>query len=162
MDGVQEGTWILADYLDVVLHVFTPERAALQARGPLVGRALDRGRRHRLTCPVFSLSLSKMTTNQKGAIAETAIAHAGDQAWRRGVSPVAGGGRYDLIFVLTKCSFGSVQVGCAAGNRARCPCASSWRNGDRFIHRPYTAADRWHRRLLSGPRSLLLRTNRTG
>jgi ribosome-associated protein len=22
---VQEGTWILADYLDVVLHVFTPE-----------------------------------------------------------------------------------------------------------------------------------------
>ena len=25
VDGVQEGTWILADYLDVVLHVFTPE-----------------------------------------------------------------------------------------------------------------------------------------
>ena len=24
-DGVQEGSWILADYLDVVLHVFTPE-----------------------------------------------------------------------------------------------------------------------------------------
>jgi ribosome-associated protein len=24
-DGTQEGTWILADYLDVVLHVFTPE-----------------------------------------------------------------------------------------------------------------------------------------
>ena len=24
-DGAQEGTWILADYLDVVLHVFTPE-----------------------------------------------------------------------------------------------------------------------------------------
>ena len=22
---MQEGTWILADYLDVVLHVFTPE-----------------------------------------------------------------------------------------------------------------------------------------
>jgi ribosome-associated protein len=27
-DGVQEGTWILADYLDVVLHVFTPEARA--------------------------------------------------------------------------------------------------------------------------------------
>ena len=25
VDGVQEGTWILGDYLDVVLHVFTPE-----------------------------------------------------------------------------------------------------------------------------------------
>jgi ribosome-associated protein len=25
VDGVGEGTWILADYLDVVLHVFTPE-----------------------------------------------------------------------------------------------------------------------------------------
>jgi ribosome-associated protein len=24
-DGTGEGTWILADYLDVVLHVFTPE-----------------------------------------------------------------------------------------------------------------------------------------
>ena len=24
-DGVQEGTWIVADYLDVVLHVFTPD-----------------------------------------------------------------------------------------------------------------------------------------
>ena len=25
VDGVQEATWIVADYLDVVLHVFTPE-----------------------------------------------------------------------------------------------------------------------------------------
>ena len=25
VDGVEQGTWILADYLDVVLHVFTPE-----------------------------------------------------------------------------------------------------------------------------------------
>jgi len=25
VDGVREGVWIVADYLDVVLHVFTPE-----------------------------------------------------------------------------------------------------------------------------------------
>ena len=25
VDGTREATWILADYLDVVLHVFTPE-----------------------------------------------------------------------------------------------------------------------------------------
>ncbi len=27
-DGTAEGTWIVADYLDVVLHVFTPEARA--------------------------------------------------------------------------------------------------------------------------------------
>jgi len=25
VDGVREGAWIIADYIDVVLHVFTPE-----------------------------------------------------------------------------------------------------------------------------------------
>jgi len=28
LDGVREGAWIVADYLDVVLHVFTPEARA--------------------------------------------------------------------------------------------------------------------------------------
>ena len=25
IDGEREGTWVIADYLDVVLHAFTPE-----------------------------------------------------------------------------------------------------------------------------------------
>ena len=28
VDGVREGNWIVADYLDVVLHVFTPDERA--------------------------------------------------------------------------------------------------------------------------------------
>jgi ribosome-associated protein len=28
VDGMREGAWIVADYLDVVLHVFTPEARA--------------------------------------------------------------------------------------------------------------------------------------
>jgi len=28
VDGVREGVWIIGDYLDVVLHVFTPEARA--------------------------------------------------------------------------------------------------------------------------------------
>ncbi len=28
VDGTREATWIIADYLDVVLHVFTPEARA--------------------------------------------------------------------------------------------------------------------------------------
>ena len=28
VDGAAQGTWIVADYLDVVLHVFTPEQRA--------------------------------------------------------------------------------------------------------------------------------------
>ncbi|MGH3010125.1 MAG: ribosome silencing factor [Gaiellaceae bacterium] len=28
VDGVREGAWIVADYLDIVLHVFTPEARA--------------------------------------------------------------------------------------------------------------------------------------
>ena len=28
LDGTREGAWIVADYLDVVLHVFTPDARA--------------------------------------------------------------------------------------------------------------------------------------
>ena len=43
--GVREGDWIVGDYTDVVLHIFTPEtRRLLQARGSLERRAVCRGR----------------------------------------------------------------------------------------------------------------------
>ena len=51
----------------------------------------------------------QLTTNQKGAIAETAIAHC---AVRLGVEvyrPVAEGGRFDLIFVFPDGTLGRVQ-----------------------------------------------------
>ena len=37
VDGEREGTWILADYLDVVLHVFTPEARAFYRLDDLWG-----------------------------------------------------------------------------------------------------------------------------
>ncbi len=37
VDGKQEGTWILADYLDVVLHVFTPDARAFYGLEDLWG-----------------------------------------------------------------------------------------------------------------------------
>ena len=43
--GAAEADWIVADYLDVVLHLFTPDtRRLLPARGALVGRSVRRGR----------------------------------------------------------------------------------------------------------------------
>jgi ribosome-associated protein len=36
-DGVQEGTWILGDFLDVVLHVFTPDARAFYRLDELWG-----------------------------------------------------------------------------------------------------------------------------
>ena len=37
VDGQEHGTWILADYLDVVLHVFTPEARSFYALEDLWG-----------------------------------------------------------------------------------------------------------------------------
>jgi hypothetical protein len=83
-----------------------------------------------------------MTTNQKGAIAETAVAHAATKLGVDVYRPVAEGGRYDLIFVLDDVLL-RVQCKWAArrGDVIMVPCVSSWRSGDRFIHRPYTAVE---------------------
>ena len=37
VDGVREATWIVADYLDVVLHVFTPDARKFYALEDLWG-----------------------------------------------------------------------------------------------------------------------------
>jgi ribosome-associated protein len=37
VDGVEEAKWIVADYLDVVLHVFTPDARAYYALEDLWG-----------------------------------------------------------------------------------------------------------------------------
>ena len=37
VDGEREATWIVADYLDVVLHVFTPEQRAFYRLDELWG-----------------------------------------------------------------------------------------------------------------------------
>jgi hypothetical protein len=52
---------------------------------------------------------SVLTTNQKGAIAETAIAHAAIKLGIEVYRPVAEGGRFDLIFAFPDASPARVQ-----------------------------------------------------
>jgi hypothetical protein len=82
------------------------------------------------------------TTNRKGAIAETAIVHA---AIRRGIdvySPVAEGGRYDLIFGLgshllrIQCKWAVHQ-----GDVVIVRCSSCRRGREGLIRRLYTAGE---------------------
>jgi PD-(D/E)XK endonuclease len=83
-----------------------------------------------------------MTTNQKGAIAETAVAHAAVKLGIDVYRPVVEGGRYDLIFGLEDRLL-RVQCKWAArrGGAIIVPCISSWRSRDGFVRRPYTAAE---------------------
>jgi PD-(D/E)XK endonuclease len=81
-----------------------------------------------------------LTTNQKGAIAETAIAH---RAIRLGIEvyrPVVEGGRYDLVFGL-KSGLLRIQSKWASrhGDVIVVECRSCRRNRDGFIRRRYTA-----------------------
>jgi hypothetical protein len=79
-----------------------------------------------------------VTTNQKGAIAEAAIAL---EAVKLGIEvyrPMAEGGRYDLIFGLEDRLL-RVQCKWAArrGNVLDIPCVSCWRSSDGYIRRTY-------------------------
>jgi hypothetical protein len=67
-----------------------------------------------------------LTTNQKGAIAETAIIHAATKLGVAVYKPVADGGRCDLVFDL-------------AGRFVRVQCKWAGRNGDVVVIRCYSS-----------------------
>ena len=82
-----------------------------------------------------------LTTNQKGAIAETAIAH---EAIKLGIEvyrPVVEGGRFDLIFAFEDASLARVQCKYAPIYRGVIivRCESSRRTAEGFRRRSYTA-----------------------
>src|SRR4051794_5877398 len=68
-----------------------------------------------------------LTTNQKGSIAEQAIALAATRLGIEVYRPIAEGGRFDLIFAFEDASLARVQ----------CKCARKW--GDVVQIRPYTS-----------------------
>lgn len=83
-----------------------------------------------------------MTTDQKGAIAETAIAHAAAKLGIDVYRPVAEGGRYDLVFDLgarllrVQCKWAARRGGVIAVR-----CSSCRRTADGLLHRTYTAGE---------------------
>jgi hypothetical protein len=66
-----------------------------------------------------------LTTDQKGAIAETAIAHEATKLGIEVYRPIAEGGRFDMIFLL-------------GGELARVQCKWAARRGDVVIVRCYS------------------------
>lgn len=83
-----------------------------------------------------------LTTDQKGAIAETAIVHAAIKLGVGVYKPVMDGGRYDLILEVglqllrTQCKWATVSNGAVVVR-----CYSSRRGADRMIVRRYTAEE---------------------
>ena len=83
-----------------------------------------------------------MTTDQKGAIAETAVAHAAVKLGIDVYRPVAEGGRYDLILDLGTRLL-RVQCKWAARHGAVIfvRCYSCRRTANGMLYRPYTARE---------------------
>lgn len=83
--------------------------------------------------------LSELTTDQKGAIAESAVVHAAIKLGIGVLKPLSDGHRYDLVFDL-----GSqlVRVQCKwavrRGEVVVVSCRSARRNREGFLRRPYS------------------------
>ena len=83
--------------------------------------------------------MSDVTTDQKGAIAEQAIALA---ALRLGVEvyrPVAEGGRFDMILVTDQLLRVQCKWACRRGAVVTISCQSARRTANGFSRRPYTS-----------------------
>jgi PD-(D/E)XK endonuclease len=81
-----------------------------------------------------------LTTNQKGAIAETRITAAAVELGIEVYRPVAEGGRFDLIFAFSDASLARVQCKWARklGEIVEVRARSCRRTGDGFLYRSYT------------------------
>ncbi len=84
-----------------------------------------------------------LSTNQKGAVAETAIAHAAVKLGIEVYRPVAEGGRFDLIFAFADASLARVQCKWAplVGGTVAIRAYSTRRAPEGFRYRSYTAEE---------------------
>ena len=84
-----------------------------------------------------------LSTNQKGAIAETAIAHAAVKLGIEVYRPVAEGGRFDLIFAFADASLARVQCKWAplVNGTIAIRAYSARRAAEGFRYRTYTASE---------------------
>jgi PD-(D/E)XK endonuclease len=86
--------------------------------------------------------LARVTTDQKGAIAELAIQLAATKLGIWVYKPVAEGGRYDMIFDLdTRLLRVQCKWATRRGEVVVVMCQSARRCADGFIRRPYSAAE---------------------
>jgi PD-(D/E)XK endonuclease len=81
-----------------------------------------------------------LSTNQKGAIAETRIIAAAVELGIEVYRPVAEGGRFDMIFAFADASLARVQCKWArkVGEVIEVRACSSRRTGSGFVYRSYT------------------------
>jgi hypothetical protein len=83
-----------------------------------------------------------LTTDQKGAIAETALVHAAAKLCIPVYKPISEGSRYDMIFDVDSRLF-RVQCKWAVrlGDVVMIRCRSCRRSGTGLVHRPYTTQE---------------------